>query len=75
MRAVKSLHLPSFEGLARDCLQLHLRGFPEFDTFYFSGFPESTHIMFKALALTTELLEDLSFPFINFFKFKIFSSS
>ena len=36
-------------GLARDC---HLRGFPDFEQFCFSGFPKSTQIALKSVAST-----------------------
>ena len=40
----------SSAGLARDC---HLRGFPDFEQFCFSGFPESTQIALKSVASTS----------------------
>ena len=38
------------EGLARDC---HLKGSPDFEQFYISGFPESTQFSFKSVASTS----------------------
>jgi hypothetical protein len=46
------------EGLARDC---HVKGSPDFEQFYISGFPESTQFSFKSFNARIILLILLQF--------------